>query len=94
MDKCGLLLYTEKQNISSDLKGVPAAVVIEGHENHTRTCFLDIPAQALSQQGICATGPVRVPVTHAKIFGWYDNEFGSYTYCLGLLTQYIDKMMG
>jgi glyceraldehyde 3-phosphate dehydrogenase len=32
---------------------------------------------------------VRVPVTHAKIFGWYDNELGSYTGRLGQLTAQI-----
>ena len=29
---------------------------------------------------------VRVPLTHVKVFGWYDNEMGSYTYRLGELT--------
>jgi glyceraldehyde 3-phosphate dehydrogenase len=36
---------------------------------------------------------VRLPVTHAKIFGWYDNEYGSYVYSLAKLTVYIDKHM-
>ena len=31
-------------------------------------------------------GPVRMPLTHVKVFGWYDNEMGSYTYRLGELT--------
>ena len=29
------------------------------------------------------SGVIEVPVTHAKIFGWYDNEYGSYTNLLG-----------
>ena len=36
---------------------------------------------------------IQIPVTHAKIFGWYDNEFGSYVSCLGRLTEYVDKRM-
>jgi hypothetical protein len=33
-----------------------------------------------------AADVVRVPLTHVKVFGWYDNEMGSYTYRLGELT--------
>jgi len=33
-----------------------------------------------------AEDSVRIPLTHVKIFGWYDNEMGSYTYRLGELT--------
>jgi glyceraldehyde 3-phosphate dehydrogenase len=29
----------------------------------------------------------------AKIFGWYDNEYGSYTNRLGDLTVYIHKSL-
>jgi len=32
-----------------------------------------------------------MPVTHAKIFGWYDNELGSYVNCLSRLTNYIEE---
>ena len=28
-----------------------------------------------------------MPLTHVKVFGWYDNEMGSYTYRLGELTD-------
>ncbi len=34
---------------------------------------------------------LKVPVVHAKIFGWYDNEYGSYTNRMGDLTVYIHK---
>jgi glyceraldehyde 3-phosphate dehydrogenase len=34
-----------------------------------------------------------VPVTHAKIFGWYDNEYGSYTNLLGDLTVHVARML-
>lgn len=73
-----LVVLSESQNTSTDMMGLQAAIVIEGQENHTRTGFLNIDGQ-------------QMPVTHAKIFGWYDNEFGSYVNCLGKLTKYLDK---
>ena len=87
------LLFSENQNVSSDLLGCPAAVVIEGCENHTRTGFLTLNAEILQQFGLTATQDINFPVTHAKIFGWYDNEFGCYVNCLGKLTKYLDKNM-
>ncbi|HNW82142.1 MAG TPA: glyceraldehyde 3-phosphate dehydrogenase NAD-binding domain-containing protein [bacterium] len=74
-----LLYYSERQNVSSDLKGLMAAVVIESNDTHTRTGFVDIPPLS------------NVPVTHAKIFGWYDNEMGSYVNSLCKLAGYISK---
>ena len=74
-----LLYLSERQNVSSDLKGKMAACVIEGNDTHTRTGFVDIPPLS------------NVPVTHAKIFGWYDNELGSYVNCLTKLAVYISK---
>jgi len=87
----GLLIYSEEQNVSTDLMGREAAVVIEGHENHTRTGFLSLDAQTLQTYGIETSQDLNLPVTHAKIFGWYDNEFGCYVNCLGRLTKYVDK---
>ncbi len=87
------LVFTENQNVSSDLMGCQAAVIIEGHENHTRTGFLPLSAEILRQYGIKTTQDIHFPVTHAKIFGWYDNEFGCYVNCLGKLTKYLDKNM-
>ena len=87
------LIFSEDQNVSSDLMGCPAAVVIEGHDNHTRTGFLTIDAEALRNYGIQTAQDINFPVTHAKIFGWYDNEFGCYVNCLGKLTKYLDKNM-
>lgn len=88
-----LLVYSERQNVSSDLIGYQAAVIIEGHENHTRTGFLQLNADSLRESGIDTQQDVNLPVTHAKIFGWYDNEFGNYVNCLGKLTIYVDKNM-
>lgn len=88
-----LLMFSEHQNVSSDLAGCEAAVVIEGHENHTRTGFFSIDAATLREAGVNTNQDLSFPVTHAKIFGWYDNEFGCYVNCLGKLTKYLDKNM-
>ncbi len=81
-----LVTYSDKQNVSIDMKGFNSAVVIEGTETHTRTGFIKL---ALPTE--CGARDVEVPVTHAKVFGWYDNELGSYTNRLGDLTAYIDE---
>jgi glyceraldehyde 3-phosphate dehydrogenase len=90
----GLLVYTDRQNVSCDLKGQRAAVIVEGHENHTRTGVIDVPPAVLAAQGLEVPGGLRIPVTHAKIFGWYDNEYGSYTNCLGELTEHVHRAVG
>ena len=44
----GYLVYTDEQNVSADIVGMPrAAAVIEGHENHTRTSAVRIDIQQL-----------------------------------------------
>lgn len=86
-----LLIFSEQQNVSTDLMGSMAAVIIEGQENHTRTGFLSLDAETLKNYGIETNQDMNLPVTHAKIYGWYDNEFGCYVNCLGKLTKYIDK---
>lgn len=91
-----LVRFTMDQNVSTDLIGEDAAVIIEGQFNHTRTAFIpvdlshipDLPASLLQSLG---DKLLKVPVVHAKIFGWYDNEYGSYTNRLGDLTVYIHK---
>ncbi len=88
----GLVAYSEEQNVSSDLRGYDAAVVIEAVETHTRTGFVNVrlPEGCTLPEpyGEDADG-VRIPVTHVKIFGWYDNEMGSYTHRLGELTEHV-----
>ena len=88
-----LLIYNEKQNVSADIIGLQASMLLEGHETHTRTGFLNISSEMLKQSGISDPCDIRIPVTHAKIFGWYDNEYGSYVYTLSKLIIYIDKNM-
>jgi len=93
-----LLLFSEEQNVSADLIGTDAAVVIEGQFNHIRMAFIevdlsrvpDLPESCLRSLG---QSVMRIPVVHAKIFGWYDNEYGSYTNRLGDLTVYIHKSL-
>ncbi len=89
----GLLKYSDEQNVSKDMMGENAAVVIEGVETHTRTGFMDlkVPAAAAGVSAECER--IQLPLTHVKIFGWYDNEMGSYTYRLGELTTHIAKTM-
>ncbi|HNQ60436.1 MAG TPA: glyceraldehyde 3-phosphate dehydrogenase NAD-binding domain-containing protein [Bacteroidales bacterium] len=89
----GLLVFSTKQNVSADLLGFAAAIVIEGNDIHTRTGFLKIPQDAISSLGIPDIHEINIPVTHAKIMGWYDNEFGSYVNCLGKLTEHIASRM-
>ena len=70
---------------------MPAAVVIEGHDTHTRTGFIDISPEMLRAAGAHEEAALQVPVTHAKVFGWYDNEYGSYVTSLGKLATYVHQ---
>lgn len=93
-----LLLFTTEQNVSTDLIGVDAAVIIEGQFNHTRTAFIPVDLAQIPNlpSGLLEAMPektMNIPVVHAKIFGWYDNEFGSYTNRMGDLAVYIHKNM-
>ena len=88
----GLLEFSMEQNVSADMVGQNVAVVIEGVETHTRTGFMDLAVPCeVPLKG--APESVRVPLTHVQIFGWYDNEMGSYTYRLGELTTRIAKSL-
>ena len=73
--------------------GEDAAVVIEGVETHTRTGFVNIRIPCALPGDEAPPEVVRVPVTHVKVFGWYDNEMGSYTYRLGELTAHVARSM-
>ncbi len=90
------LKYSEKQNVSSDIIGSPAAAaVIEGSETHTRTASIQVNLEK-AMAGSLAPGvePVLdVPVTQAVVYGWYDNELGSYTNMLGDLTVQTSEGM-
>ncbi|WP_136798581.1 type I glyceraldehyde-3-phosphate dehydrogenase [Desulfosediminicola ganghwensis] len=91
------LEYTEQQNVSSDILGTPrAAAVIEASETHTRTAAIPVNLGKVKGATVAAgADPVlNVPVTQAVVYGWYDNELGSYTNMLGDLTVKVaDEMV-
>ncbi|MDH4232877.1 MAG: glyceraldehyde-3-phosphate dehydrogenase, partial [Nitrospirota bacterium] len=91
----GYLAYTDEQNVSGDIIGMPkAAAIIEGHETHTRTAEVTVDIERLT--GIkkefleeLKNTEIGIPLTQAVIYGWYDNEMGNYVHMLGELTGYI-----
>jgi glyceraldehyde 3-phosphate dehydrogenase len=90
------LLFSENQNVSSDILGAPAAAaVIEGTETHTRTANIQVNlAKVKADSLVPGADPIlNVPVTQAVVYGWYDNELGSYTNMLGDLTVQVGKKM-
>ncbi len=90
------LKFSEEQNVSSDIIGLPvAAAVIEGSETHTRTANIQVNLAKVKADSLKAgADPIlNVPVTQAVVYGWYDNEFGSYTNMLGDLTVHISEGM-
>jgi len=91
-----LIKFTMEQNVPTDLIGVDAAVIIEGQFNHTRTAYINLDLSHIPNcpAEIIKAFPeklMKVPVVHAKVFGWYDNEYGSYVNRVGDLTVYIHK---
>jgi glyceraldehyde 3-phosphate dehydrogenase len=98
-DAKGYLFYTEKQNVSGDIIGLPkVATSIEGHETHTRTAeaaidLANIPGLDTNLLSSPAETVIRIPVTQAVIYGWYDNEMGSYVNMLGDRTVSIAELM-
>ncbi|OAG27123.1 type I glyceraldehyde-3-phosphate dehydrogenase [Thermodesulfatator autotrophicus] len=93
------LMFTMEQNVSADIIGYPqAAAIIEGSETHTRTGLVKVDiTKACGPEGQKIEGltctQIEIPVTQAVIYGWYDNEFGSYTTMLGELTLHIAQQM-
>jgi glyceraldehyde 3-phosphate dehydrogenase len=98
-DPNGYLHYSAKQNVSGDMIGWPrAAAIIEGHETHTRTAEVtfDLSKVAGIPDELVAglrQSVARVPVTQAVIYGWYDNEMGSYVTMLGDRTVSIAEYL-
>jgi glyceraldehyde 3-phosphate dehydrogenase len=89
VDPDGYLLFTERQNVSSDIVGMPrAAAIIEGHETHSRTAeaqldLANVPGIPDKVLAAFRDLEIRIPVTQSVIYGWYDNEMGSYVNMLG-----------
>lgn len=76
----GLVAFSTEQNVSSDMVGANTAITIESTETHSRTGFMNLRN---GDQNL------RVPLTHVKICGWYDNEMGSYTNRLANITRKV-----
>lgn len=91
------LAYSDEQNVSVDIIAMPkAAAIIEGSETHTRTAEITVDISRMS--GIrkellkeADDTELRIHVTQAVIYGWYDNEMGNYVNMLGELTFFIDE---
>ena len=71
-----------------------AAAIIEGHETHTRTAEVTVDIERLTGLKKAHVedlkgAEVRIPLTQAVIYGWYDNEMGNYVSMLGELTKHI-----
>ncbi|MDH4319132.1 MAG: glyceraldehyde-3-phosphate dehydrogenase, partial [Desulfobulbaceae bacterium] len=91
------LEYSEEQNVSSDIIGNPAAAaIIEATETHTRTATISVNLDKVKSCNFTpgeAPPVLEIPVTQAVIYGWYDNELGSYTNMLGDLTVSVAERM-
>jgi glyceraldehyde 3-phosphate dehydrogenase len=89
------LIFTMEQNVSSDIIGYPkAAAIIEGAETHTRTALAKVDiCKALPEIGQTVCTHVEIPITQVVVYGWYDNELGSYTNLMGDLTVFIAEKM-
>lgn len=87
--------YSDRQNVSSDIIGTTAAVVIEGRETRARTATIrvNLTESCRLQGGDIQGGPsvLEVPITQVVVYGWYDNELGSFSNMLGELTLTIAK---
>jgi len=98
-DPYGYLHYSKKQNVSGDIIGMPrAAAVIEGHVTHTRTAdqTVDLGKVPGLEKKILSSlkdVTIRIPITQAVIYGWYDNEMGSYVNILGDRTVSVAENM-
>jgi len=87
-DLSRFISYTESQNISSDIIGTASAAVVEATKTRVQKGVVRVsvtpgcqisPKAAMPEQG-CT---VEVPVHQVVVYGWYDNELGSFTHMLG-----------
>ncbi len=92
------ITYTERQNVSSDIIGSTSATIIEAKETRTRTGKIRVNLTSAcrmipDKEGIPVpeTGTLEIPVTQVVIYGWYDNELGSFTNMLGERTVEIAR---
>jgi glyceraldehyde 3-phosphate dehydrogenase len=91
------LSFSEIQNVSSDIIGATSAAVIEGRETRAQTGVVRVALSescSLLPEGRLEAGAsstLQVPVTQAVVYGWYDNELGSFTNMMGERTVIIAR---
>jgi glyceraldehyde 3-phosphate dehydrogenase (phosphorylating) len=94
------LSYTESQNVSSDIVGTAAAAVVEGRETRAHTSRVKVNLGSACR--IITTGQpaqevggstLEIPVTRSVVYGWYDNELGSFCNILGETTKRIARSL-
>jgi glyceraldehyde 3-phosphate dehydrogenase len=95
MEKRGYVKYTEEQNVSSDIIGYyRPAVIIEGNETHTRTAFVNLDVNRVCSLVKPDLPPdLNIAITQAVVYGWYDNELGSFSNMLGDLTVRVASLL-
>jgi glyceraldehyde 3-phosphate dehydrogenase len=89
------ITYTDSQNVSSDIIGTVSAAIIEGKETRCRTGTIRVnlssACRMIPQEDVILPekGTLEIPITQVVIYGWYDNELGSFTNMLGERTVEI-----
>jgi glyceraldehyde 3-phosphate dehydrogenase len=86
-DQSGRLRYSDEQKVSADVIGLyRVAASIEGHETFTRTATVSFDLSLVVPADVLGRLPetrLEVPITKAVIYGWDDNELGSYSNMVG-----------
>ena len=91
------ITYTDTQNVSSDIIGTASAAIIEGKETRSRTGTIRVnlssACRMIPQEEalIPEKGILEIPITKVVVYGWYDNELGSFTNMLGERTVEIAR---
>ena len=91
------ITYTDTQNVSSDIIGTASAAVIEGKETRSRTGKIRVNLTSACRMipeedaVIPEKGVLEIPVTQVVVYGWYDNELGSFANMLGERTVEIAR---
>jgi glyceraldehyde 3-phosphate dehydrogenase len=94
------LSFSETQNVSSDIVGTASAAIIEGRETRVQTAPVRVvlsdtcrivPEGAPLQAD--ASSILEVPVSQVVVYGWYDNELGSFSNMMGERTIAIAKRL-
>lgn len=81
--------YSEAQNVSSDIIGTASGAVIEARETRVQKGSVSVavdPSCTITPQEALRTdraATLEVPVNQIIVYGWYDNELGSFTHLLG-----------